>query len=285
MTHPCDHTESAWVPPGPALLFCPADRPDRYAKAAARADAVIIDLEDAVAPTDKQRARGFLAAAELDPDRVIVRVNPTSSGYLAEDLAAAASAGVRRIMLAKTQSSADLDAVRGHCPDAQVLALIETPLGAVNAAAIAAHPATIGLMWGAEDLVAAMGGQASRFGTDEPGPGRYRDTPRWVRAQVQLAAAAHGRFAIDSVHIDIEDLAGQTAEAVDAARLGFAATACIHPGQVEPIRAAYRPGAELAEWAERVLTAVQSGVGAVDGQMIDAPLLAQAATIRRRLGS
>ena len=146
--------------PGPALLFCPADRPDRYAKALAAADAVILDLEDGVGADGKDAARAALVATDLDPARVIVRVNATGTAEHAADIAALRGTGYRQVMLAKTETRAQLDALGG---DWRMVALCETPLGVVNAAEIAAAPNVIAVMWGAEDLIAAMRGRTSRF--------------------------------------------------------------------------------------------------------------------------
>ena len=121
--------------PGPALLFCPADRPDRYAKALAAADGVIIDLEDGVGAGAKDTARAALLATPLDPARVIVRVNAAGTAEHAADLAALRRTGYRLIMLPKSETRAQLDALGGQW---QVVALCETPLGIVNAAEIAA---------------------------------------------------------------------------------------------------------------------------------------------------
>jgi citrate lyase subunit beta/citryl-CoA lyase len=101
---------------------------------------------------------------------------------------------------------------------------------------------------------------------------------------VQLAAGAHGLAAIDTVHLDIADLAGQSEEARDAAAVGFAATACIHPSQVDVVRDAYRPSDERLEWARAVLAEAEGrpGVFAFRGRMVDAPLLRQAEAILRR---
>lgn len=259
---------------GPAILFCPADRPERYAKALAAADAVILDLEDAVAPSDKAAARASLAAADVDVDRVIVRVNPSSTPELADDLDALRGTAFRRLMLAKAEDPADLDALEGY----RVIALCETPLGVENAAALARHPLVDGLMWGAEDLVAGIGGRSSRF--DD---GLYRDVARYARSRVLIAAAAAGIDAIDAVHLDIADTVGLEDEARDAAASGFAATACIHPSQVEVIRRAYAATPEEREWAEAVLDEAtrQPGVFRFRERMIDEPVLRQA---RRALG-
>ena len=277
----------AWIPPGPALLFCPADRPERYGKAAARADVVIVDLEDAVAPADRPAAREALRASNLDPDRTIVRVNPIGTDEHAADLEALADTDYRCVMLAKTESAAqvtDLYSATG----AAVLALVETPLGVVRAEEIASAPGCAGLMWGAEDLLAAMGGSTSRFSAAEAGgprvAGEYRDVPRHARARVALAAAAFGRWAVDSVHLDIADVAGQRAEALDAVALGFVATACIHPSQVAVVREAYAPDDDEVAWARKVLAAAEHNQGApqLAGRPVDGPVVRQAeATMRR----
>lgn len=259
---------------GPALLFCPADRPDRYAKAAAAADTVILDLEDAVAPADKARARDALLATPLDPARTIVRVNPANTGAHALDLDAARAAGYTRVMLAKTESAADVEATAAF----EVVALCETARGIVRAVEIAAHPATIALMWGAEDLIASMNGRSSRFAD-----GRYRDVARAARSSVLLAAHANGRAAIDAVHLDIADVEGLRAECEDAAASGFTATACIHPSQVAVIRAAYASTDEEQEWARALLAEAegQPGVFRFRGRMIDEPVLRQAREMLR----
>ncbi len=115
---------------------------------------------------------------------------------------------------------------------------------------------------------------------------RYRDVARHARSQVLLAAGAHGVAAIDAVHLDLADAAGLRAEAADATALGFAATACVHPGQVEVVRAAYAPSAERLEWARAMLAEAGAregdGVFAFRGQMVDAPLLRQAEAVVRR---
>src|SRR5919206_741006 len=101
-------------PLGPALLFCPADRPDRYAKAAAAADGVILDLEDAVAPARKGAAREALTTVPLDPATTVVRVNGAGTGELAADLAALAATDYRQVMLAKAETPGSLDALTGY---------------------------------------------------------------------------------------------------------------------------------------------------------------------------
>ena len=254
---------------GPALLFCPADRPDRFAKAAAAADSVILDLEDAVAPESKAGARAALQATLLDPARTIVRVNPVATSAFALDLSALHRTPYRTIMLAKTESPDDVRALHGF----QVLALCETARGVEMAGRIAETDGVVALMWGAEDLVASIGGRSSR----SPGGG-YRDIARYARERVLIAAAAAGRSAIDSVHLDIADLSGLRREVEDAAAIGFDATACIHPTQVAVIRAGYAPDEIQIDWARRVLEAAASrpGVFRFEGRMVDEPVLRQA---------
>jgi citrate lyase subunit beta / citryl-CoA lyase len=267
----------SWRPPGPALLFCPADRPERFAKAADAADMVILDLEDGVGPSDRPAARHALQQSELDPSVTIVRVNPVGTPDHALDLDALTTTPYALVMLAKAESA---DQVAGLSPR-QVVALCETPLGVLAASAIAACPSTVAMMWGAEDLVAALGGRSSR----RP-DGPYGDVARHARSQVLLAAGAHGRAAIDAVHLDIGDLDGLRAEATDAAASGFVATACIHPSQVAVVREAYRPTEGELAWAQRVLAAAADvrGVFSFEGRMVDSPVLRHAERIVERSG-
>lgn len=259
---------------GPALLFCPADRPDRFGKALERADAVILDLEDAVAAADKPAARAALAEHPLDPGRVIVRVNPPSTPDFAADLAALDATPYRRIMVAKA------DAALPAVPGFELIALCETAAGVLDARDLARRPEVVALMWGAEDLVASLGGTSSR-----DHHGRYRKVVRHARAAVLLAAGAEGIAAIDAVHLAIDDLDGLRAEAEDAVASGFAATACIHPSHVAVIRGAYRPSHEEVTAARRLLDAAAAGGGAVfqhEGRMVDGPVLRHAEAVLRR---
>lgn len=268
------HTEPFGL--GPALLFCPADRPDRYDKALSRSDAVIVDLEDATAPDRRPAARAALLDHPLDPDRTIIRINAFGTPDFAADLAVLRDTGYRYVMLAKAESTVDFDALA----DYTVIALCETAAGIVAAARIAAAAPVRALMWGAEDLVASMGGTSSR-GPD----GRYRPVVAQARATVALAAAAHGVAMIDAVHLDIADHEGLAEEATEAAALGFAATACIHPDQVPVVREAYRPTDAQVAWARGVLDAASAGgVTTVDGQMVDEPILRHARAVLRRVG-
>jgi len=266
---------TAWQP-GPAWLFCPADRPDRYAKAAERADVVIIDLEDAVPPDRKAQARAALTAyGDFDPERTLVRVSPAGTADHERDLEALARNQIRRVMLAKTELPEDVTGLSGY----DVVALFETPRGIVRAAEIMRVPHVVGAMWGAEDLVAAMGGTSSRDAVSA-----YRPYAVHAQSVALLAAKAEGKLAIDAVHLDIPDLDGLRAETANAAASGFDAKALIHPGHVGVVREVYAPTPERVAWAERVLAGVAehgAGVFSLDGQMVDGPVVAQA---RRVLG-
>jgi citrate lyase subunit beta/citryl-CoA lyase len=260
---------------GPAILFCPADRPERYQKALERADSVVLDLEDAVAAADKDAGRAALLAHPVDPSRVIVRINGFGTPDFAPDLAALAKTAYRRVMMPKVSGAAEIGALHGY----DVIAICETAAGVVAAPEIAAVDHVVALMWGAEDLVASLGGTSSRFAD-----GSYRDVARFARSAVLLAAAANDTAVIDTVHLDIADLAGLRAEAEDAAAVGFAATACIHPSQVAVIREAYAPTPEQVERARAILAAAatEHGVFAFEGQMVDEPLLRHARTVVAR---
>ncbi|NQD89668.1 CoA ester lyase [Paenarthrobacter sp. CM16] len=267
---------------GPALLFCPADRPERFGKAADRSDAVILDLEDAVAPADKPAARDAIIeqarSGELEPEATIVRVNPVGTPEFELDLEALARTPYRTVMLAKAESAQQLNALAGY----QVIALCETAAGIVNASAIAAQPNVVALMWGAEDLLASLGGLSSR--NDD---GAYRAVALHSRSAVLLAAKAAGKEAIDSVYVNIPDLEGLLAESRDAVSSGFGAKACIHPNQVAVVREAYAPAPEAVAQANELLAAaVAAGTGVFQfkGKMIDGPILKHAQATLRRAG-
>ncbi|MFD6880759.1 HpcH/HpaI aldolase/citrate lyase family protein [Rhodococcus sp. NPDC060084] len=264
-----------WTLPGPAWLFCPADRPDRYAKAAARADVVIVDLEDAVAPADKQAARDALVATPLDPERTVVRINPVGTEDHGPDLEALSRTPYTRVMLPKCESG---DQVRSLAP-LEVVALVESPLGVLAVESIAKADNTIGMMWGAEDLVAGLGGNSSR-GPD----GLYRGVAQHARAVTLLAAKGYARWALDSVYLNIKDTDGLHDEALDAVAVGFDIKVAIHPGQIDVIRRAYAPTPDEEAWARRVLDAAGSERGVFDfeGKMVDAPVLRHAERLLQR---
>lgn len=257
---------------GPAWLFCPADRPERFEKAAAAADVVILDLEDGVAAKDRAAARTALVDTPLDPDRTVVRINPSGTPDHQLDLETLSRTSYTTVMLAKTE---DPQQVRDLAP-LEVVVLIETPLGAMAVADLARVDNAFALMWGAEDLFAVLGGTANRYPD-----GTYREVAKHVRAQTLLAAKAYGRMALDSVYLDIKDLDGLRAEVDDAVAVGFDVKVAIHPSQVAVIRDGYEPSIEQVEWARHVLAAARDsrGVFQFEGIMVDAPVLRRAERI------
>jgi citrate lyase subunit beta/citryl-CoA lyase len=269
------------VLPSPAWLFCPGDRPDRFGKAAAAADAVIVDLEDGVGAERKAAARGNLGRAceEVDPERLVVRVNAVGTPWFDDDMGAVALAGVRTVMLPKVSGPADVEAV-GELP---VVALCETAAGIRAAGDIAAVSSCVALFWGSEDLVADLGGTSPRDAA-----GRYWPAIEQVRAGVLIAARAAGRAALDGIHPDFSDEAGLAAEATAAAALGFHATVCIHPSQVPVVRRAYLPTPAQVEWARAVVAAAEDAAGtgarAVGGAMVDLPMVRRARVVLSRAG-
>lgn len=272
---------------GPAVMFTPADRPERFAGGLAKADAVILDLEDAVTPDARPAARHAVAEAwatrevtGLDPERVLVRVNPAGTADHEADLAALVETGWRTLMLAKAEDPAQVDGIVAALgEDVRVAALCETAAGVLAAPALAAHPHVGALMWGAEDLVASLGGTSSRHAD-----GGYREPVRHARSAVLLAAAAHGVAAWDAVFLDLADRDGLAAEAEDAAALGCTATVCLHPRQVSVVRSAYMPAPETVARARRILAAARGrhGAFALDGAMVDEVVLGQARAVLAR---
>jgi citrate lyase subunit beta/citryl-CoA lyase len=257
---------------GPGWLFCPADRPERFEKALAAADIVILDLEDGVAAHDREAAREALISTPLNPTRTVVRVNPAGTPDHDLDLLALARTEYTTVMLAKTEHA---DQVRALAP-LQVVVLIETPLAALNVVELVRPDNTLAVMWGAEDLFAVLGGTANR----RP-DGSYRDVAQHVRSQTLLAAKAYGRMALDSVYLDIKNLDGLRAECDDAVAVGFDAKVAIHPTQVAVIRDAYAPSDQEVRWARAVLDEAgrQRGVFQYEGLMVDAPVLRRAERI------
>lgn len=258
--------------PGPAWLFCPADRPERFEKAAAAADVVILDLEDGVAAADRNAARDALVEVPLDAGRTVVRVNPFGTIDQQHDLEALARTGYDTVMLPKCEAP---EQVRALAP-LDVVVLVESPLGAISVTNSVRADNAVAVMWGAEDLFAVLGGTANRYPD-----GTYREVARHVRSQSLLAAKAHGRLALDSVYLDIKDLDGLRSEVDDAVAVGFDAKVAIHPSQLAVIRAGYAPSPAQVQWARHVLAAAadERGVFAFEGIMVDAPVLRRAERI------
>jgi citrate lyase subunit beta/citryl-CoA lyase len=206
----------------------------------------------------------------------MIRVNAAGTDDFASDLTALSRTDYSTVMLAKAEHPSQLAALG----DFDVVALIETATGVLNAAAIAAEPNVVGLMWGAEDLVASLGGTSSRNAD-----GHYRSVAQHARSTVLLAAGGNGKAAIDAIYVNIPDLGGLAVEAADAVASGFTAIACIHPSQVDVIRSEYSPSEADVAWANSVLDAAEGehGVFQLDGKMIDGPILTHARKLLRRV--
>ncbi|PSP76546.1 CoA ester lyase [Halobacteriales archaeon QS_1_68_20] len=271
-----------------SVLFTPGDKPGMLRKAPrAGADVIVFDLEDAVAPGRKQEAREavneVLADPGFDPDaEVVVRVNPTGIAG-DDDLHAVLSdldeGDLDAVMLPKVES-ADAVETLGRLLDEHdyrvpVFALVESAAGVLHAEEIAAAAPTAALVFGAEDLTADVGATRTDQGTEV----------LYARQHVVLAASAAGVDAIDTVYTDFGDERGLRQDAAYAVQLGYDGKLAIHPTQVDPINSAFTPEAERIEWAQKVLEAERKadeqdrGVFEVDGEMVDAPLIAQAERI------
>jgi citrate lyase subunit beta/citryl-CoA lyase len=273
-----------------SLLFVPGNSPKMMAKAATSgADVIILDVEDAVHPDSKAAARRLVAQALADRTgdfpACYVRVNALDSPWCLQDLEAVIPARPNGIMLPKLVGPEDLHRVGGLIERWERAAEIgltkiipvctETPAATLSLAAKSwAHPRLAGLLWGGEDLSAAIGATTNR---DEDG--RYTAPFALARSLCLMAARAAGVVPIDAVFTDFRDADSLTRETDAARRDGFSAKAAIHPAQVEIINRCFTPTDGERTWAERVIAAFEasdSGVVQIDGVMMDAPHLAQA---------
>lgn len=274
-----------------SLLFVPGDRPERFEKAAASgADAIILDLEDSVAPSRKGEARAAVSdyLAGPRPIATIVRVNPLDSGLAEFDLAAILTARPDAVMLPKAEGAASVARLHMMMGEAAVPIL---PIASETAAAVfelgsyaqvAQH--LIGLTWGAEDLPAAIGASSSR---EEDG--RYTAPYEMVRALTLFGAHAAGVAAIETVYPAIKDMDGLAAYAARGRRDGFTGMMAIHPAQVPVINAAFTPSTAEIAHARAIVDAFAEnpdmGAFQLDGKMIDAPHLKQAQRILALAGA
>jgi citrate lyase beta subunit len=258
-------------------LFVPGDRPDRFAKAeAAGADAVVFDLEDAVAPARKHEARAqvldYLSKPNGTPHVArVVRLNRIGSLDGVADLSAFVARGASAdfAMLPKVESAAEVQLAAAQLSPggkgAGLIALIESARGLENAPSIAtASPQLKGMAFGGADLSAELGAVLTW------------DAMLYGRGRLVAAAALGGLAVLDVPYLDIKDTGGLTRECIAGRRMGFTGKIAIHPSQVAPIVAAFAPTQDEIDRAHRVIAAsdaVQGGVGTIDGRMIDAPVV------------
>lgn len=258
-------------------LFVPGDRPERYAKAATSgADAIIIDLEDAVAPANKALAREALATASALPKgiEIYVRVNAANTPWYQEDLAAIAPLAIAGVMLAKSESAHEVGQASVLAAGKPVIALLETALGLAMAREIAAAACVQRLAFGSIDYCADLGAA------------HLREVLLMARSEIVLASRLASLLPpLDGVTVAIDDEALQEDDARHALALGFGGKLCIHPRQVVPVRRGFAPTAKELDWAKRVMAAGEQGAVAVDGAMVDAPVRARARQILERFKS
>jgi citrate lyase subunit beta / citryl-CoA lyase len=274
-----------------SFLFVPADSERKLSKAkGSPADALILDLEDAVAADRRDVARGlareFLASEAKGAAALWVRINPVGSADYGNDLDAVVAARPAGLVVPKPDSPDVLRALdreisaledKHGLPARSILLM---PVATETPAAVATlmeyrdpPPRLAALTWGAEDLSAALGAVSNR---DESG--EFLFTYRVVRSLALVAAKAAGVEAIDTLHADFRDSVGLERAAQSARREGFSGMLAIHPDQVAIINAAFTPSVADVEHACRVVAAFATGAGvaSLDGKMLDQPHLKQA---------
>ena len=273
-----------------SLLFVPGDSERKFAKAqGVGADVLILDLEDSVAPSQKDIARGAVASMLAQPTSrawsFFVRVNPFDTGLTLADLAAVVRPGLDGLLIPKVDGARDveriahyldaLEAKAGMTPGTVKIAVVatETPAAMFGLGSYApAHPRLVGLTWGAEDLAAAIGATSNK---EEDGS--------WTRPYQQarsmcLYAAANARVApLDTLFADFRDQAGLELDCRRARRDGFTGRIAIHPDQVETINRCFSPSQAEIDEARRIVDAFaaqpDAGTLGIDGKMYDIPHL------------
>jgi len=264
-----------------SYLFVPGDRPERFEKAlSSAADAVVVDLEDAVAPPAKAAARdavAMLLASASDADRIVVRINDEATPWFDVDLALLRQSQARSVMLPKAERAETIARVRAARPGIAVLPLIESARGVLAAEALAAADGVQRLVFGTIDYALDMdlqGPLATTVGLDA------------AASRLALASRAAGRLApVAGVTAAIADEAALCADMERARAHGFAAKLCIHPKQIAPLHALLAPSTGELAWAQRVLVAADAAGGAavqLDGRMVDKPVIERARRIVRR---
>lgn len=257
--------------PSRSLLFVPGDRPDRYARAASSgAHAVILDLEDAVAPAAKAQARIDVAAWLAQGGQAIVRINAADTDWYQDDLQAVRAAPGVGIMLPKADANTVAHTLLA-LPGRPIIALLETVRGYMDLHAVARQAGVERIAFGSVD-----------FAVDS-GIADEADAMTAIRTDIVLASRHAGLAPpIDGVSLEFNDADQMLADARRARQLGFGGKLCIHPRQIAAVNAAYLPTADEQAWARRVLAAFDASHGAataLDGKMIDKPVVERARRI------
>lgn len=284
-----------------SLLFVPGDSERKFAKAAGiGADVLILDLEDSVAPTQKDLARAMVAQLLDDRSRrdwaFFVRVNPFDTGLTLADLAAVVKPGLDGVLIPKANGKQDIDRI-GHYLDA-LEARVGMAVGTVRIAVVAtetpaamfalgsyapAHPRLVGLTWGAEDLGAALGATGNKLPD-----GQWTFPYQVARAQCLFAAANAGVAPIDTLFADFRDADGLERSCREARRDGFTGRIAIHPDQIATINRCFSPSDDEIAEARKVVAAFaaqpDAGTLGIDGKMFDIPHLKTAQRTLAGLG-
>ncbi|MEL7115638.1 MAG: CoA ester lyase [Pseudomonadota bacterium] len=253
-----------------SVLYIPGSKERALEKAKTLpVDAIIFDLEDAVAPDEKANARDLLAAtltaADYGARAKLVRVNGLDTTWGAADIAAFADSTADALLIPKVGSAADLDAVATHAPDKRLWAMIETPAGILHAEEIAAHPKLDGFVLGTNDLAKDLG---TRFRADR--------LPMMTSLQISLLAArAHGVICVDGVYNAFKDEDGLRAECEQGRDLGMDGKSLIHPAQIAVTNEVFAPTEDEITLARRQIEAFEDakaagqGVAVVDGKIVE----------------
>jgi citrate lyase subunit beta/citryl-CoA lyase len=256
-----------------SYLFVPGSRPDRFAKACASgADAVVLDLEDSVAPADKEKARAAVAEWLSAARPVMVRVNTSESAWFHDDLSVGRRPGISGVLLPKAERVEGIGLVaESFGPGVPILPQIETARGFRNAPALAGAAQVRHLLFGSIDFQLDL-----RMTAEE-------DELLYFRLQIVLDSRLAGiEPPVDGVTTDIHNAESVRADTLRARRLGFSGKMCIHPKQVPIVNECFAPTPEEEAWAKKVVEASAAAPGAaiaVDGKMVDRPVLARAEVI------
>jgi len=259
-------------------LFVPGNRPERFDKAlASGADAVVLDLEDAVSPKDKERARGLvvrrLIDAPAEQSRLVVRINDESTPWFDDDVQMLQRTGALHVMLPKAERVATVLKLRSACPGIAVLALIESARGVLAAESLASTEGVHRLVFGTIDFALDLDLSGDPIGLD------------YAASRLTLTSRAAGLAPpVAGVTPEIDDDARLLADLARARAHGFGAKLCIHPKQVAAVHAALQPSAAELDWARRVIAAAEGTQGAVrvDGRMVDKPVRQRAHILLQR---